>query len=392
MESTPLKMRIITSLFLLLSQVLLLSCQKEGVKNSLLVIQRKTDQLQCLISYNFTNGKHLSTDTLISSIDVGHLSYLTDHSTLYKNRYVILPNGSIIDVKNKAVLKGERHDFLEAVGDSLIFSRNYFYTRNYFLADLKNWDYRPIKDKSFYATKGLHSPNHLWGIETQQTEHSKKIVLYDKNNNQETTVSDCGNGTFLSMASSDDQRVPLHWVDNEHFIYAKYGDTAYGDSIDDWMINITINKVNIHTKVAETVIKIDSVSPASSSDQFSSNPKGDIFFYCQKGRYKIDLDTKQAIKQEYWDCKNGFAIKGNSESNFVRDITHQGQEIGQFQFTSYHTATTNNLFAIGHVKDHLFLQNQENVSRGIKIWNAYTQQWIDFPVTHSTLLLGWIEQ
>ena len=146
----------------------------------------------------------------------------------------------------------------------MIFYNESLYSREYSIYHLRDQTYEQIKDTNFRNVKGLQSPNHLWGVGT--TKHSYevpyKIILFNKDNNDEIIIHDAGHGTTLSHYSSNIPEVALFWVDNENFLYAYFSKPKYIGpknydpnkisllltDTEDIISSITIYKVNIGTK------------------------------------------------------------------------------------------------------------------------------------------------
>lgn len=380
-------MRIIISTCFIFLQLTFLSCQTEARNNSLLVAEYQKEspdgRLQHLVSYNFKNGKLLSKDTIFSTPTFKNgkrlVSYDFGDNVIYKNRYVISGLGNVIDVKNRVLLEDTGDDFIDAIGDSLIFYRNNHNTgTGYLLADLKKWEYRFIQDNSF-SVKGLHSPNHQLGLQIDYSELSYKIALYDKDNNKKIIVNDCGYGTLMSIKSSSMSDVPVYWIDNQNFLYALRGLNSGR--------KVLIYKTNIEKKSSEVVAEIDSVPPAVSNSFFSKDSEENIIFHCSKGEFAIDLMKNKAILSRMNTIGDDFSISWNRYKEFGHIIEFQNKEIGRVWCLYYTAKTTKGFLAVeyGDVNSNL------GYPKGVKVWNNITKDWTDIEVNWLFDLIGWIE-
>lgn len=366
-------------------------------KNSILVAEyQKNDEgignYTHLVSYNFIDGELTSKDTILSAptskgqYQGSYVRYDLGHNFIYKNRYVISGIGNVIDVQTKSLVMEESDDLIELRGDSIIFHRNNIITgTGYLICDLKSRNYGFVKNKGFLKSKGIHSPNHLLGLEIDKSEFPYKIVLYDKRNRQDIMVNDCGYGTNLSSYASTRPNIPLFWLDNQHFLYASYSYSGYrSDSIKS---TVTINKVSIDKKSSEIVAKIDSVPPAISRSSFSLDPDKTIIFHCAKGQFEINTDKKQASLYKRSSIGNNFSIENNRNDKYGRIIIYKDKEIGRIWCDSYNAKTTSGFIGVEYGE----FGSNLGYPRGVKVWNNYTKDWLEIKIPWIAGIIGWIE-
>jgi hypothetical protein len=342
-----------------------------------------------LVSYNFVDGELTSKDTIFSAptskgeYKGSYVRYDLGHNFIYKNRYVISGIGNVIDIQTKSLVMEESDELIETRGDSIIFHRNNILTgTGYLVCDLKTRNYGFVKNKDFLNIKGIHSPNHLWGLEIDKSELPYKIVLYDIKNRKEVIVNNCGNGTFLSSYASTMPNVPIFWIDNHNFLYATY------NSMDYITATVTINKFNIEKRISEIVTKIDSVPPAISTSHFSTDPEKNIIFYCAKGQFLININEKKTIPNNMSSVGNSFTIENNIKEDYGRNINFQNKEIGKVWCNYNNAKTTEGFIGVeyGTVGSNL------GYPKGVKVWNRLTNKWIDIEIPWISGIIGWVEK
>jgi len=367
-------------------------------QNSLLVAEyQKNDEgigsYTHLVSYNFTNGLLASKDTILSAptgkgkFQSSYVRYDLGKNLVYKNRYVISGIGNIIDVQKKSLVLEESDDLVEIKGDSILFHRNNVTTgTGYLIYNLKKKTYRFVEDKNFMNVKGIHSPNHLLGLVIDKSEIPYKIELNDNKNTKEEIVNDCGAGTLLSALSSTLPNVPIYWIDNQNFLYAKYSQSGF--TMENIKATVFIYKINIKTKKSELVAKIDSVAPANSNSHFIKGTEDTILFICEKGKFKIDLDNKNAIPLEIISIDNDFSIDYSLNVDYGRRVYFQNKAIGQVSSNYYNALTTTGFVGVEYSTKNSII----DFSKGIKVWNNITATWVDIEINWLCSIIGWIEK
>lgn len=394
-----------TKIFLILALLSCIGCSVQTPRsNSLLVAEYEKNyegvgNYTHLVSYNFIDGKLASRDIILSAPTRkgpdkdSYVKYDFGHNLIYKNRYVISANGNVIDTHTKSLVMEESDDLIDTRGDSLIFHRDNIKTgTSYLICDLKTKSYGFVKDKNFIIVKGLRSPNHLWGIETDKSENPYKIILYNQNNQGEIIITNCRNGTLLSNYSSHWPDVPICWIDNQNFLYATYNPSGCwitsGFLKDGVVSTVTIYKVNIQTKQSESVAKIDSVSPAISTSSFSMDTENMIIFNCEKGRFVVDINKKEATPISMSSVGDDFTIEYNRNEEYGSIIEFQNKEIGRVWCNNYDAKTTTEFIGVeyGDVGSNL------GYPKGVSVWNDITKQWTDIEIPWVSSIIGWIEK
>lgn len=95
-----------------------------------------------LVSYNFDNAILKSKDTLFgtetfrkdkSGLYSTYVRFEFGNNFIYKKRYVISGSGNVIDIEKQFLVIGDGDEFIEAIGDTLIYHRANIFTGTGFL-------------------------------------------------------------------------------------------------------------------------------------------------------------------------------------------------------------------------------------------------------------------
>jgi hypothetical protein len=344
-----------------------------------------------LVSYNFRDGKYISKDTILASPQEPdestpwfHVRYDLGKNFIYQDKYVVSGVGNVIDVETKSFVMKASDEFIEALGDSLLFHRNNIWAgTGYLVLDLRTKTYGFVKDTNFRTAKGLQSPDHKHGIAVSEATLPRKILLYDEQNHIDTIVDRCGYGTLMSSLSSSHGHVPLVWVNNSTFIYADCSRANYYPK--EPVTTMTLRQVNIVERTNEVIATIDSVKEAISNSKFWRSDEGDLIFQCKRGFYKVDYVYNSV---EHYKIKpkieNGFGVVENGKEQLVK---YNNETIGMF-FCGGHV-TTNGYFAAAYYDRENSGMNQP---KGIKVWNDITRKWTSIPVPWISAVIGWIDK
>ncbi|MBR9861504.1 hypothetical protein GYB22_12325 [bacterium] len=346
-----------------------------------------------LVSYNFSDGKFVSKDTIYSVLPLREqeqgkqVRFDLGTNFIYQNRYVITGIGNVFDLKTQSLIMEESDEFIEARGDSLIFQRaNIFTGTGYLVCNLKKRTYEFVKDPSFFMVKGIHSPNHCHGIEVDYSVLPYKIQLYDNENHSEIIINDCGKGSLQDVISSTLSNVPVHWIDNQHFIYAKYIHSFSPPSTS--FAKAEIYKVDIQSRTSELITELDSIPPATSRATFLTDPLDQVIFKCAKGQFVLDLEQKNLSKYRFRSVDHGFSIEIYSDLNYRKSIRFKVGEIGRYEY-SYSSART----TYGYIGFEFNESgSQYNRPAGIAVWNSTAESWTNFQIPWISSIVGWAEK
>jgi hypothetical protein len=335
-----------------------------------------------LVSYDFQAGKLIARKILFGApvtIEGKAGSYVRfdlGYNRIYKNRYVISAFGNVIDLETKSLILGESDEFIEALGDVLVFHRDNISTGQGFLTlDLKTGKYEFVRDKSFRAVKGIQSPDLKHGLEIDKSRLPYSVTLFDENNVGTTILDDCGTGTTLSRAANTESDVPIKWIDNDRFIYAHFKSN---------MVRLRI--INIHDQTNELVSEIKSISPALINAGFYKDPDNNLMFYFSGGTYRIDVPGRSILKSEYWQMGNRFQVEIKSDDK-GRNILYENEKIGTLWCDGYTESTIAGYFAVAYGEPGTNL----GYTKGIKVWNNEKRDWTTIDVPWLCAIIGWVE-
>jgi len=375
-------------IFFILTIFLCLNCHSQiERKNALLVSEHISEGGIAignhLVSYNFINGKLISKDTIISSpTDKGvGIGYHFSQNLVYKNRYVITGAGNVIDLNSNSLVMVESDHLVSIKGDSIIFYRDNVLTgTGYLICDLRKHTYKFAK-KSFSSIKGYKSPNFKLGLILVKSELPYKIIL-NTGKSEQLIVKDCGYGTHLSSDASLRPNVPLYWIDNENFIYAKYKFSSLDH------VPVEIHCVNVNNFDSKKIATIDSVPPAISNSYFSTDPEGKIIFNCSKAAYILDFINNKARLTNMISRGNGFLVENSTNKDYGSKITFEGNEIGRFWCKQHSSKTTEGFIGVEYGE----LGSNLGYPKGVKVWNNITQTWITIEINWVSAIVGWVEK
>ena len=336
-----------------------------------------------LVSYNFQNGKLVSKDTIFGApvfkenISGSYVRFDLGRNSIYKNRYVISGAGDVVDLNTKSLVTEENDNFIKTTGDSIIFYRNNAITgTGYLILDLHTKNYGFVKDTNFMAIKGFKSPLSNYGLEVDQSKLPYSIILNTQKGKAEIIVEDCGFGTSMATHSNSRPRVPIFWIDNSNFIYAKYPHIRFQDC------KVEIRNKNINTKTDNLIVTIDSIPQATSNAYFYRDKIDSLIFHCEKGDFIISLKKKKSFPYKYVQIGNLFQIEIEKDS-LGSKIKYNNELIGKFP--SAHSVTTDDYYAAEYYKSSWDF----SYCKDIKIWNTITKDWITIEIPWVCAIIGW---
>lgn len=366
-------------------------------KKQLLVIESVNINQGCTMSsrakyivrYNFENGNLISKDTLnTNNEDLSVFQINSSHKTrdsvfIYKNKYIISSKGAIFDLQTKMFINVNQRGTSNNPIDFPTEYINDIYEETGYL----------LKRESYNSIKGILSPDKQHGLQAYNAENVEliknvgEILLFDSTNTPQTIVHTGRMGTYISSASNQSPQIPIYWLDNKTFIYAKYL-LPTSDSL----TNIEMHKVDIYTKSDENICMIDRVSAAMLNAFFSTDAIGNVLFVHNEIVYQFNkkLDTISEIIYE--EQGHGFKTKiafWNIFDTTAQTITFNDQPIGTFHYFNTLAKTSEGYIAISTLKKHEFASTTGN---DIKIWNTYTKEWTTISSFTSTVPIGWIEE
>jgi len=352
------------------------------IENAFYTSNGKLRSYPHFVTYNFENGVLVSKDTLTDEKQsIYNFEYGNTQNFIYKNRYAIAPlGGAVFDAKLKILLLDKEDHFVESIGDSLIFHREDNRGFGHFLFDLKTQTYTLLKDESYTIVNGILSPDRKHGLKTYWgqreyfiTKHLR-LLLYDSTNKETTIVATGGMGTYLSHGSSDIAEIPVYWLDNSTFIYAKYLFPPVNDAT-----TIEMRKVNLHEKSDENLCIIDTVKDAGGNARFYKDAAGNLIFEHDDIPYRFNKEMNQ-VSQLHPEQKTLFISLGHNFEcelpfdNSKDELRYNHKPIGDIRY--YYEAKTSE----GYI-----------AFDGISVWSAYSNKWTTIKSPWLKSIVGWIE-
>ncbi len=109
-----------------------------------------------------------------------------------KNRYVISGRRNTVDIETKFKVIEESDDFVESIGDSLIFHRSNSYSgKGFLLLNLITKDYKFINNDKWNKEERL-SPSKKHRISIEKSKIPYRIILRKDGQNEKVIISNAG--------------------------------------------------------------------------------------------------------------------------------------------------------------------------------------------------------
>lgn len=382
----------------LLSTQLLLGCapisdidktkhiSSEDHKRKLLVIENafytENEKLRSyphLVTYNFEEGELVSKDTLTDkTVDLSDFKdYGNISNSIYKNRYIISGlGGTIFDIQTKTILLKNGGSLVESIGDSLIFHLQRFNINEYYLYNLKTHTCTKLKKGSYIEVSGKLAPNKkhgletYWGMREYPIKKGAQLILFDSTNNKKIIVSNGGMATYLLSSSSEISEIPVNWLDNSTFVYAKYLFPPINN-----LTNIEIHKVTIKNGADEKLCTIDSVKQSFDNGEFCTDTSGNLIFHDSQKAYVFDKNLKHPSQIELISK----AIDNNFKFIYSPDFKKAELLFKQNSIDDdvilYGFKTTEGYIAINE----------------ISVWSTYSNKWTRIDSHWFVSKIGWMK-
>lgn len=291
------------------------------------------------VAYNFKAGRFSGKDTIFG----GHIANVfTDEAPrLLKNRYVVSVDGTVLDIKTKALVK--------------------------------NPDLPP-----YPLVQNEISPNGMASLRVDHSRSPFRIILRKKGQPQEVVVADAGKGNPLTGGSFSE----VSWLDNESFLYFVHvplknsPQTAYD--------KVMFRKFNIRTHSDFLLLSLDSTREGTGFDNLLKEPGGQIVYASTNAEFSaIDLARARLIPHPYQQLGYDFSMRGSTHGATYR---YKDQDIGEFWCLGQYLVPGMLALAYGRYESNLAYP------RGTKIWSAQTGEWLTFDVPWLNRILGWVEE
>lgn len=338
-----------------------------------------------LTSYNFQEGKLLSKDTLFDApvtrenVAGSYIRFDLGRNFIYKNRYLISSNASVIDIVNRTLVVNAQANFVKTIGDTLIFYRNNLFTGTGFLMlDLNTRDYKFIEDAHFMPIKGLKSPDCKHALEINREKIPYDIYINNEKQASKIIVQSAGASSVLSGSF---RKIPMLWLDDTCFIYAK--DFSSSDFFNN---KVEIRTINIDNQLDTLITTIDSIPYSNFQSSFYRDALGSLIFDYVKGNFVVDLKKKAIVSYRNQEIGHQFQVE-IEEGTSGRNIKYKEEIIGRFRCLPYFSKTTNGYFATQYDAT-----GDRRYEDGIKVWNTFNKTWLTLNIPWVCAIIGWIQK
>jgi len=342
-----------------------------------------------LVAYNFTDGSFESKDTLLGAktsrgkYEGSYVRYDLGKNFIYRNRYVISGTGNVIDTKTKSLLMEESDDFVEALGDILLFHRANARTgKGFLLLDLNSKVYKFINNKEWNRSLRF-SPGKKYCLSIDQSVIPYKIDLNDQHGQKITTlVSNAGHGPNTN--DSQFPNVETFWLNDTVFIYAihqtKY---AAGKKI---YASVTVRTFNINNLSDKIFAVIDSLGQGSRNGNFFRDGTGQLLYRTSDWQL-LQLDTlqQQLLAYPFYEYGHGFAEENEGNKN-GKVLTYKKVAIGRQWFSK--VFVSNGIIAIEYGEP----GSNPGYPKGIRTWSEQTTTWTTINIPWLCSAIGWIDR
>ncbi len=293
-------------------------------------------------------------------------------NSVYRNRWVITSYGNVIDLQEKKVLVDQHDRFVRASGDSLVFFTNDITKGKYYsVLDLKTGRYEQVKNPAFRALPGKD-------VEADCALKNYKIYYYPPSAPKVEVVKDAGFGEDVSLIAGARPQLPMHWIDNDNFLYPNYS------SAHDY---VSIMKVTLSTKTQEKIGEIDRLPENHALSRFYTTTEGEIIYQCARGHFSIDVAKKKATELQYLPAGHGFSI-AIAETPKGRAIRNDEQTIG-----TYFCFPEQAVSAPGHVAfPYEMVLGEEHYLQGVAVWSQPAGKWKTVGDSDLSAVIGWVEE
>jgi hypothetical protein len=353
---------------------------QQNVKQSLLVThvvagtgKDAASFKQKIYAYHFLNGSFIGRDELIGfdGKKDGKDYIRTDRgkNTIYKDRYLITGIGNIIDLVDKKILYDGRGNVVRVNNDSVVFYTNDAFKGKYYsVYDLKAQQYKEVKNLLFKPKLGKD-------VEYDKTAVPFKINYYPEGKPKVLLVGDAGYGQQETKDNKTVPDPPMHWIDNNNFVYTYFNKDN---------TEISFYKVNIDTKQSTLVGKLPITKEIIPASFVKINTEQLLLTYGNRQIF-VDLDNNAVSFQDASRPEHGFTydFKADNKGRIVRVY---GKETGKYHFETRNFEAGENIAAF--VKEMII--GADSYQQGLMVWNSTKKAWVSVDADEVLALVGWV--
>lgn len=336
-------------------------------------LDSKLSNKQLIYRYNFVNHTYVGKE-LILAVDTkkdgkDYLRFDDGVNTLYQDRYLISQKGVIVDIKEKKVLHDAPSKLVKCSGDSVIFFINDVFSGPYYsYYNLATNKYSDISDQSFKPLVGQD-------VQFDQQKSPYKLFYFPKGKPKKLLMEDAGHGGISS--SGNVLEIPIHWIDNESFLFpfVKFTD-----------LEGSIIKYNLTNNTQKTVGIFSSTAKTPTQFSFNKTKSGLIEFTFKDKYYLINPVKETMLQTFYKDYSGDFSVSVEARVG-VRSVYHKGVEVGKNNFELLNFKSSDSYAAI--VAN---LKMGESINkRQLSIYSVFKGKWESIYTDNVLSLVGWIK-
>lgn len=348
-------------------------------------------------SYNFKNGIFIGKDTIIQVGDrkdgfiTPRVSFDDYRGIIHKNRYYIPSYGSVIDLKQKSIIKtadGDSFVNIHNDSDTIIFHRSNEYTgKGYLSLNLNSTEYGFIPEPTWFKPRnGRSNPNNMLYLELDRSNLPYKIWLNDYIGNRKLIIPDVKSGPAM-YSDAQFPNIETHWINNNSFLYVIHH--RLQDSIKKSRFHkVEMRKYDINTEIDEEFFTHDSLPIGIINGYFTVDPTNRILHKASSNDYYlVDVLNKKVTLNNRFNINPNFEYSSKtSQNDFDRTFFFKAKEIGN-KWSAIAKATKNSI-AIDYGEHGSNL----GYPKGIQIWTKETNKWLVIDIPWINAILGWVEE
>jgi len=376
--------------FLFLSKVCL---SQEDNRLTLITAEYRVDtpkvgNFTFLVAYNFVKSVLSSKDTIAgfstdrNGAPRSYARFDLGKNFIYKDRFIISGVGNVIDIETGKLVNEESDDFIEAIGDTLVFHRNNIITGTGFLhLDLKTGAYKFVNNKERVRDINT-SPDKRKGLFVDRSELPYRVILKQSGYKDEVIIPDAGNGP--NVTGSQFPTIRTYWLDDTSFLYTVHK-TKYPPK-EEFYSEVSIRKFNTVERSDSFLARVDSIRSGILNDNFYTDGVNNLIFRTSYGdEYIIDVMAGKLSPYPAHQLGFGFSTDNHVSGEYGQIIRYDGSEIGRFWFSGAFVSKTAIAIEYGDVGSNL------GYPKGFKVWSAESSTWTTVDVPWLCTIIGMIE-
>jgi hypothetical protein len=297
-------------------------------------------------------------------------------NTLYRGRWIITAYGNVIDLKAKKVLLDQHDRYVGAWGDSLVFYTNdIFRGKFYSVLFLNTGKYEQV------TTPLFQHPIIGQDVEVDYSQEKYKIWHYPPSRPKRELVGDAGYGEDISQISGAKPAVPVFWLNNDQFIFARYSEKHD---------RATIVQVKVSKGWEYELGVIENIPASKKLSSFYRAPRGLVVYECGAGTFSVDPDNRKVTPLDYYPVNGNADVYISTKENEPkgRTIRHGVKPIGTYFCDPASAVGINGYIAFPYE----IVMGGEHYLQGAAVWSAAGDKWKTIGDSDLCAVIGWLEE